>query len=133
MNSLTGMFFTEFIDSRSYKLMHSVDELTEIKKIDSVVLVKATTLYQIYKHNVFASEERLGMRDFFKIAAQYFYYDKYVCEHGTEFYYYVIFNEDDSRYALTKPVVDARVEANSPKTLHDLLYIIPAVTKEEDV
>lgn len=131
MMERTSLFFSEFIDHRSYKLQHTLEELEVLKQVPGVVLVKATTLYQIYKHNVFESEARLDMREFFRIAGQYFYYDKYVCEHGTEFYYYIVFNEEDVRYALTKPIVDARVKANEPDTLDDLLYIIPAVTKEE--
>jgi hypothetical protein len=77
-------FFQSFINPRSHKVLHNITELDSFRQ--DAILVKATTLYQIYKHNVFESSGRLPMREFFQIAGQYLYYDKYVCKHGTEFY-----------------------------------------------
>lgn len=121
-------FFQSFISPRSHKVLHNITELDEFRS--KAVLVKATTLYQIYKHNVFETNGRLPMRDFFQIAGQYLYYDKYVCQHGTEFYYYVVFNEHNAMYQLTKSLIQKRVYANRPETLKDLIRVITAVTKE---
>lgn len=127
----TTQFFNGFISPIAHKIVHSVEEYDKIRKYDNVQMVKATTLYQIYKHNVFGRDERLSMREFFRVSGQYLYYDKYVCVHGTEFYYYVVFDEDDKIYEATKEIVDKRIEANSPSTLDDLLHVVLAVTKEE--
>jgi hypothetical protein len=121
-------FFQGFISPRSHKVMHNITELDGFRK--DAVLVKATTLYQIYKHNVFENSGRLEMRDFFQVAGQYLYYDKFVCKHGTEFYYYVVFNERNPMYQLTKSLIQKRVYANRPEALKDLIKVIPAVTKE---
>jgi hypothetical protein len=121
-------FFQSFISPRSHKVLHNITELDGFRS--KAVLVKATTLYQIYKHNVFETNGRLPMRDFFQIAGQYLYYDKYVCQHGTEFYYYVVFNEHNAMYQLTKSLIQKRVYANRPETLKDLIRVITAVTKE---
>jgi hypothetical protein len=121
-------FFQSFISPRSHKILHNAEELDGFRS--KAVLVKATTLYQIYKHNVFETSGRLGMREFFQIAGQYLYYDKYLCEHGTEFYYYVVFNEHNAMYQLTKSLIQKRVYANRPETLKDLIKVFTAVTKE---
>jgi hypothetical protein len=125
----TKEFFHEFIDVTSHKVEHTLEEFN---KIQDSYLVKATTLYQIYKHNVFGQDERLSMREFFRVCGQYLYYDKYVCEHGTEFYYYVKFNENNKFYELTKELVHKRIDANSPENLRDLQVIVKAMKYMED-
>lgn len=120
-------FFVKFINPDCHKIEHNVEELDSMR--DNAVLVKATTLYQIYKHNVFDTDGRLMIKDFFQIAGQYLYYDKYICRHGTEFYYYVIFNENNPTYLLTKELLSKRIYANRPGTLKDLVRVYPAVSK----
>jgi hypothetical protein len=120
-------FFTKFIDVKSHKIEHNFNELNNIRSKTS--LVKATTLYQIYKHNVFEKDGRLPIRDFYHVAGQYLYYDKYICKHGTEFYYYVIFNENNPMYQLTKELLRKRIHADRPETLKDLLHVYPAAVK----
>lgn len=127
----TQEFLQEFINPVSHKVEHNPIEFARIKSLTKIKMIKATTFYQIYKHNVFdKSEKRLTMKQFFHVCGQYFYYDKYVCEHGTEFYYYVAFNEDHHMYQVTKAIINKRVWANRPDTLNDLKYIVEAVTKQ---
>lgn len=123
-------FLQEFVSPSCHKLEHGLTELNEIKSTPGVVMIKATTFYQIYKHNVFDSRGRLSMQEFYQVCGQYFYYDKYVCTHGTEFYYYIVFNELNQMYKITKDIIIQRINANNPLTLQDLLHIVPAVTKE---
>lgn len=122
-------FFNGFISPVAHKVLHDAQEHLTLKALGPH-LVKATTLYQIYKHNVFVTDGRLPLRDFYQVCGQYLYYDKYVCTHGTEFYYYVIFNEEDSIYQATSDLVLKRIEANAPHTLDDLEYIIGRDGKE---
>lgn len=126
----TFKFLNEFVSPVCHKRVHSWEEMNAIP---DPLLVKATTFYQLYQHNVFEGDDRLSLRQFFRVCSQYFYYDKMVCEHGTEFYYYVVFNEDNEMYKLTKDIVRSRVKANAPDTLTDLSYIIEAVTRRENV
>lgn len=125
----TDQFFMKFVDTRCHKVAHSEREYDKIKDLPNVMMVKATTLYQIYKHNVYPNEGRLRMKQFFLAAGQYFYYDKYFCDHGTEFYYYVKFNEDNDVYKATKPLIAQKVKRNSPEFLKDLKSIMKAVGK----
>ena len=127
----TKEFLNEFVDKTSHKIEHNVDEYDKIRNTPGVVMVKATTFYQIYKHNVFTEvDDRLTMRRFFHVCGQFFYYDKYVCEHGTEFFYYVKFNPDNEMYQLTSNIIQQRVNAHGPDKLTDLKYVMKAVTKE---
>lgn len=127
----TTQFLQDFINPVSHKVEHSPTEFERIKKLTDVRMIKATTFYQIYKHNVYpTSGKRLGMKDFFHACGQYFYYDKYVCTHGTEFYYYVAFNDENIMYKATAPIINKRIWANRPASLKDLEFIVEAVTKQ---
>lgn len=125
----TAEFFNNLIDSRSHKVLHNLAEYDDVKALPGVKLVKATTLYQIYKHSIFESEGRLSMGEFYKLCGQYLYYDKYVCDHGTEFYYYILFSSSNTYYKDAASVINKRVYANRPETLDDVKQIIEAVTK----
>lgn len=116
----TNEFFNEFIGLSAHKINHTLTEYHNI--LPRAALVKATTLYQIYKHNVYTTDGRLTLKDFFRVAGQYLYYDKYVCDHGTEFYYLVIWNEEHPIYRATAELIVKRVEANAPSTLLDFKY-----------
>ena len=127
----TQEFLLEFVNPISHKVEHNITEFEKIKKLKGIKMIKATTFYQIYKHNVYpTSGERLSMKDFYHVCGQYFYYDKYVCTHGTEFYYYVSFNAENKIFKITESIVNRRVWANRPETLKDLEYIVEAVTKQ---
>lgn len=129
MNTLE--FFNGFISPSCHKIQHNLEEYRKVKENINVHVIKATTFYQFYKHNVFGPDnDRLSMRDFFRICGQYLYYDKCLCYHGTEFYYYVIFNEDDPTYLLLKDFLEKRIAVDGMDTLNDLIKVIPAVTKE---
>lgn len=127
----TIKFLNGFISPLCHKVTHDIEEFNEVRQYDDVVKVKATTLYQIYKHNVFGQDgARLSMQEFYRVCGQYFYYDKYVCTHGTEFYYYIVFNADNEIFKVTKDIVFKRVYANRPEKLKDLQHIVMAVSKE---
>lgn len=127
----THEFLNGFISPTCHKEEHSLKEYESIVSRPNVHQVKATTLYHIYKHNVFSkTDKRLNMKQFFHVCGQYLYYDKYLCEHGTEFFYYVEFNEENEMYNLTKPIIIKRLIANAPDKLTDLKSIMKAVSKE---
>lgn len=127
----TQEFFQDFVSPSSHKILHNSTEFQTVKEHPNVVMVKATTFYQIYKHNVFGRDgRRLTMQEFFRVCGQYLYYDKYICDHGTEFYYYVIFNDKNEMYQLTKEVIGKRIWANRPHTLRDVQQVVEAVSKE---
>lgn len=126
-------FFNGFIDPACHKISHDLTEYGNIKMRADVKLIKATTFYQIYKHNVFGSDgHRLTMKEFFHICGQYLYYDKYICEHGTEFYYLVVFNKGNETYTLTADLIDQRIEANAPATLTDLVRVFEAISRKDN-
>lgn len=129
----TNEFMNLFIHPSSHKVEQSVEEFEKVNSDKDIKLVKATTLYSIYRHNVFNDADgRVSMKEFFRICGQYLYYTKYVCDHGTEFYYHIVFNDDNDMYKVTKSVVDKRVHANRPETLKDIIKIIPPMAKERD-
>lgn len=114
---LSHDFFNTFIDPRSHKVLHNLEERHKIEALDGIQLVKAFTLYQIYRHNVFENEGRLSMQEFYRVCGQYFYYDKVNVPSGTIYYYHVLFNEDNDIYQATRDLIERRVIASSPNTL----------------
>jgi hypothetical protein len=116
----THDFFHSVLDPRYFK---NAATLTEYESLKNYTLVKATTLYDIYRHMVFGSDARLTMKDFFRVCAQYLYYDKYICDHGTEFYYYIGFQEHEI-VTLMRPIIDKRIISNAPDTLKDIQYTV---------
>lgn len=120
-------FFNGLVSPVCHKIAHNRAEYNILRQ-QQPLLIKATTFYQIYKHYVFGADgQRLTLQEFYRICAQYLYYDKYVCTHGTEFYYYVVFNPERLEYQLTKDLMAKRIAANDPSTLTDLEYIMEAV------
>lgn len=71
--------------------------------------VNATDLYRTYGRGMTYPEFRMMLKG-------KFYYDKFVCEHGVEFVYYIKFKDREERL-----------------TYDDLLYVIPAVSRKKDV
>ena len=125
-------FFNGFVSPACHKVAHNLTEYESIRMRADAKLIKATTFYQIYKHNVFGSDgHRLQMKEFFRICSQYLYYDKYICTHGTEFFYHVVFNQGNEMYALTADLIDKRIEADAPGMLTDLVHIVTAVSRDK--
>lgn len=118
----TTEFLNEFVSKQSHKSERTVSEYKRIQ--GQGLMIKATTFYQIYKELV---REHLDLRDFYRVCGQYFYYDKYICEHGTEYYYHVIFNKDNKIYELVSPMIIRQVRANAPETLWDVVKVVTAV------
>lgn len=119
-------FFNDFISQTVHKTSPSVEEYSVVRDMDTV-LVKATTLYDFYRRYAYmCSVTPVPLRTFYQIARTYLYYDKFICDHGTEFYYYVVFNEASTIYNLLKTTITRRVGVEDPSNLHDLQKIIKA-------
>lgn len=77
------------IDPTCLKRYFTRSEYKRIKK--KAIRVNSTDLYEEFGGG-------MSYVEFYTTLKQYLYYDKYICEHGTEFYYYVIFNEPRKEY-----------------------------------
>lgn len=90
------------IDPSCYKRYFNKSEYKRIKR--SSIRVNATELYAMFGQGMTYPEFRTLLKE-------HFYYDKYVCEHGTEFYYYIAFKEPHEEHI----------------KYTDVLYIISAI------
>ena len=72
------------IDPACLKRYFTKSEYKRIKKI--AIRVNSTDLYEEFGGS-------MTYKDFYTMLKQYLYYDKIVCDHGIEFYYYVKFND----------------------------------------
>ena len=55
-------------------------------------MVNSTALYNVYKT---MTKDPISYQEFYTMLRGKFYYDRYVCTHGTEFMYYVKFKDVD--------------------------------------
>lgn len=72
------------IDPACLKRYFNKSEYKRIKKRS--IRVNSTDLYKEFGHG-------MTYEEFYTLLKRNLYYDKYICEHGIEFYYYIIFNE----------------------------------------
>ena len=80
------------IDPSCYKRYFTKSEYKRIKK--NAIRVNSTDLYDMYGGD-------MSYQEFYTMLKNHFYYDKYVCEHGIEFYYYIKFSsprEENIKY-----------------------------------
>lgn len=71
------------IDPACLKKYYTKSEYKRIQKI--AIRVNSTDLYAEFGQGV-------SYQEFYRTLKQHLYYDKHICEHGTEFYYYVKFS-----------------------------------------
>jgi len=76
--------FLSLIDPICLKVSFTEDEYNKVKACSTEV--NSTTLYAYYK---LIADRPMSYTDFYKELKKNFYYDKYVCAHGTEFIYYI--------------------------------------------
>jgi hypothetical protein len=90
------------IDPMCTKRTYTKEEYQYVKSIS--IRINATDLYRMYGKG-------MPYREFYLKLKSMLYYDKYVCEHGTEYCYYVKMNN------------------NIQESFHydDVLYVIPAI------
>ena len=89
------------IDPSCLKRYFNVSEYKRIKKI--AIRVNSTDLYEEFGRD-------MSYQDFYKMLKEHLYYDKYICDHGTEFYYYVRFKDGRSeniRHKDVQKIIDA--------------------------
>lgn len=114
-------FFTRFIDASCNKIYPSTYE-DYIKIKEQTTPVGANTLYTIYTSLV----DNVDRDTFYKEAKKHLYYDKYICDHGVEFYYLVSITQQEQT-----PLVMGMIMNNTPSKLDDIRLIINAVYKED--
>lgn len=71
------------IDPTCLKRYYNKSEYKRIKK--TAIRVNSTDLYDEFGGG-------MSYKEFYNMLKQHLYYDKYVCDHGIEFYYYIKFN-----------------------------------------
>lgn len=88
------------IDESCYKVHFTQDEYIRITSTCS--LVNSTTLYRWYKQ----LGGTVSYKEFYPKLKELFYYDKYVCTHGTEYMYYIMFRNGGYRERIPKDVIE---------------------------
>lgn len=81
---MSWKIFCSKVDPICLKNDFGIDEYTRVK--NTCAMVNSTALYNVYKT---MTADPVPYREFYTLLRSSFYYDRYVCSHGTEFMYYV--------------------------------------------
>lgn len=116
-------FMSEVIDRESFKKVLSEQAMLDFSEQPGVLLVHSPVLYRLYTlyHETYA-EPFDTMEDrplFYRKAGMYLYYERFTCNHGDEFYYYIKFNEKSEFYQEHRLLIETLIVANDPSTLLD--------------
>lgn len=110
---------SDVIGSDSYKTVLSVQAMNNFAKQEGVVLVHSPLLYRLYNLYIEGKAETEDRPTFFRKVGQYLYYERFTCEHGDEYYYYIKFNEDSDFYKEHKELIKLQILASDPSLLSD--------------
>ena len=89
------------IDPSCLKRYFNKSEYKRIKK--NAIRVNSTDLYEEFGHG-------MSYTEFYKMLKGHLYYDKYICYHGIEFYFYITFKvprEEHIRHTDVQEVINA--------------------------
>jgi hypothetical protein len=114
-------FMNDLIGSRSFKKVLSEQAMADFAKEPGVLLVHSPVLYRLYALYT-ADKPSIEERPvFYRKAGMYLYYEKFTCNHGEEFYYYIKFNQSSEFFKEHKTLIESLVRASSPSTLTDYI------------
>lgn len=114
-------FMTDLIGTTSFKRVLTEQAMNDFAKEEGVLLVHSPVLYRLYALYT-ADKPPIEERPvFYRKAGMYLYYERFTCNHGEEFYYYVKFNKDSQFYKEHELLIKALIKASSPDTLEDYI------------
>lgn len=117
-------FIDELVDKQSIKLVMSQEAKEIFANQPKVALVHSLVfyrLYVLYAKGVDVGADLVTRSTFFRLVGAYLYYDKFPCQHGEEYYYYIQFNEDAPFYQEHRSLIEQLILSNDPSTLHDYI------------
>lgn len=129
-------FMDDLIDSKSIKVVLSLEAKDDFAKEDKVMFVHSPVLYRLYTLYVGDEGKKETRPTFYRKVGMYLYYEYFHCSHGTEYYYYIKFNEESAFYKEHEQLIKRLVLANDPVRLKNYtgfkpLNIYNSYLKEE--
>ncbi len=114
-------FMTDLIGTTSFKRVLTEQAMNEFAKEKGVFLVHSPVLYRLYALYT-ADKSPIDERPvFYRKAGMYLYYERFTCNHGEEFYYYIRFNQNSKFYQEHKFLIETLIVASDPSTLTDYI------------
>ena len=114
-------FMTDLVHKDSFKRILSEDAMNNFAKEEGVLFVHSPILYRLYALYA-ADQPPIEERPvFYRKAGMYLYYERFTCNHGEEFYYYIRFNEESKFYQEHKFLIESLIVASDPSTLTDYI------------
>ena len=108
----------KLVDPSCLKYMYDYDEYRQVRS--NSTMINFTTLYMFYTTT---TSTPISYQEFYNHLKNYFYYDKYICKHGTEFIYYVKAKDETFKTFL---------DNKKFKGYDDVLNVIPACNKKKE-
>lgn len=114
-------FMADLIGTASFKKVLSEQAMADFAKEEGVILIHSPILYRLYALYVGEDVSIEDRPSFYRKAGAYLYYERFTCNHGDEFYYYVKFNQSSKFYQEHRDLINLLVESNGPETLADYI------------
>lgn len=117
-------FMTDLIDETSFKILMTEEAMNTFASYPDVVFVQAPSLYRLYTlylSNTGKKTIKIKRALFYRKVGSYLYYEKLMCTHGDEYYYYIRFNKDSDLYKTHNVLIKALLKQRAPLTLTDYI------------
>jgi hypothetical protein len=114
-------FMTNVISTDSFKKVLSEEAMYDFAKASEVYLVHSPVLYRLYALYTAAKPPIEERPVFYRKVGMYLYYERFTCNHGEEFYYYIRFNQHSEFYQEHKALINSLILASDPSTLTDYI------------
>jgi hypothetical protein len=114
-------FMTDLISTDSFKKVLSEQAMADFAKRPGVFLVHSPILYRLYTLYTEGTEDIEERPVFYRKAGAYLYYERFTCNHGEEFYYYVRFNTESLFYQEHRHLIEILILGSDPSTITDYI------------
>lgn len=110
-------FINDIVNPISFKAIISEEEMLNLSKKEGVYFVKSPVMYRLYTMYMGESKKISERSAFFRMCGNYLYYERFICSHGDEYYYYIKFNTKSKFYQEHAVLIKEMILASDPENL----------------
>lgn len=116
-------FMKDLVDPSSFKVKLSERSMIELSQQPNVLLIRSDVMYRIYLlYAETQGYDKISKRtDFYRKCGLWLYYEKFICRHGDEYYYYVKLNDKHPFYQEHSLIINGQILATDPKHINDYI------------
>lgn len=114
-------FINHLVEKASIKTKLGEQYMLAFAQGPDVYFVKSDLMYRLYTMYMGDDKKVTSRKRFYQLCGYYLYYERFVCRHGDEYYYYVKFNTESDFYKSHAWLIKKLILANDPSSLTDYI------------